>query len=370
MKNSLIRVKAIRKIKPLPRNIRFALDENVSLQGDSDRLLLTGWVIHRDEPVKQVTITRRDQTLAHGKLIVGRPRVQELYPDSPDSEQAGFSFYAAGLDSGNYELAAELENGEVLALARLELVQSSPQKLLFMHIPKAAGSTVNRFFASHYADSQHAIHIESNPDWQSDPDKIRALDFVSGHVSLPFLAKKLNLDEYFKVTVVREPFAQLVSHLAWIRRLADPGEVKRLERHPPYIQEFARKLRTADLSGPAAIANVCAHLEDLERRLVDNCLVRYFCAVTPGNPVSKADLDTALEACGEFNRIGVTDRIDDFLANVSITMGWKKPKQRINENVSQGYYGIDLKNREIRSALEPLVYFDLQLFRHIESTAD
>jgi hypothetical protein len=274
MNISTIRVNAIRKIKPLSRYVRFALDENVCRQDASDNLLLTGWVIHRKRRIRRVILGSRGKPLAHGNLTVQRPRVRELYPGYPDATRAGFNFHMSALPVGKYELTAELENGKVCALAELELVHHKQPRLLFMHIPKAAGSTVNRFLASHYPDSHHAVHIESNPDWQSDLDRIRTLNFISGHVPLPVLARNLNLNEYFKVTVVREPFAQLVSHLAWVRRLSDPGEEQRLSRHPRYIQEFARKLKMTDLSQPAAISALIARFEDIERRLVENCHVR------------------------------------------------------------------------------------------------
>ena len=366
----VVRVNATRKLKAFRRALRFALDEHVFRQNAAQRLDLSGWVIHRKRSVRSVILRKTGKTLAQGELTVHRPGVNQKFPGYPDAGRAGFEFSLTAPPTGNFELIAEFDNGKRTRLANIELVRSSQPKLLFMHIPKAGGSSVNRFLASHYARNRHAIHIESNPDWHADASEIRRLEFVSGHVPLPILARKLNLDDYFRITVLREPYSQLASHLAWVRRLADTGQEERFANHPAYAQKFAQKLKAADLSNPGALASLFAGLEEPEQRLVENCQVRYFCGPEPGRSVNKVDLDKALAACDEFDLIGIIPRLHEFLADVAMTMGWQAPGQRITENVSSTYYGLDPRNPELREAMKPLVRYDLQLYRHVESRPD
>ncbi|RKZ05786.1 hypothetical protein DRQ25_15365, partial [Candidatus Fermentibacteria bacterium] len=80
--------------------------------------------------------------------------------------------------------------GKARSTAESTSTSVAGRKLLFMHIAKAAGSTVNAYFAKHYSEDQYAIHIESNKKWQSNPDELNALRFLSGHISLPMLSQK------------------------------------------------------------------------------------------------------------------------------------------------------------------------------------
>lgn len=242
-------------------------------------------------------------------------------------------------------------------------------KLLFMHIPKAAGSTVNTFFAKHYSENQYAIHIESNKKWESSPDKLKKLNFLSGHIRFYVFNKTLDLDNYYKVTVIREPYAQLRSHLAWIKRLAMPGEEQRLRQHSKYIQLFARKLATTDFAEPEDLQALVGSLQalvgplaELEAQLIDNYQVRYFTWIRPGRTVDDTDAKKAIAASATFDRIGIAESIDGFMKEVASDLSWPLPNDFVRENITQDFYDLDISNSESRAALRPLVKHDLALY--------
>lgn len=237
-----------------------------------------------------------------------------------------------------------------------------------MHIAKTAGSSVNKYLASHYAEDRHALHVESKQEWRTDRDWARNLGFVSGHYSLPHFKRNLQLSRYYKITVLREPYAHLISHLAWIRKLADEDEARRLAEHPEFVQHFAGKLAKTDLSDPVAIGKLISSLEDKEKRLVDNCQVRYFTQIAVGTDVCEMDAQNAIKASAEFDLIGTTDRIDEFLRHVATHMDWKAPVTEVRENVSRNFYGLDAGDKSICAALEPLVHFDLKLYRIVKES--
>lgn len=250
--------------------------------------------------------------------------------------------------------------------------QSSPtalahRKILFMHIAKAAGSTVNAFFTNHFSETQYAIHLESNEKWQTNPGELKSLSFLSGHISLPVLGKKLNLDDYYKVTVIREPYAQLCSHLAWIKRLAMPGEEKRFKQHPGYIQLLARKLAETEFTEPEKLKPLFCSLDEREVKLIENCQTRYFTFVPPGRSVNETDTHKAIKASATFDRIGVTETISSFMKGVASDMSWPEPKDHTHQNITQDFYGLDVSDIKIREVLWPLVQHDIELYKHVTS---
>jgi hypothetical protein len=323
-------------------------------------------VVHKALKISRISFGSARGLLATAELDIRRPNVSTLFAGYPNADQAGFSMDLETPAVGRYWLRAEGEQGQNLPFAELILEERTQPRLLFMHIPKAAGSTVNSYLASHYRKRRHEVHVESHPKWNRDDNYFRSLDFISGHVTLALLAKRLNLENYYKVTVVREPYAQLASHLAWVRKLSDPGEEVRFKNHPDYIQQFSRKLLAADFSKPRSIRKLVKSLTELEQRLVENCQVRYFAPVAAGKAASKADLTAAIQACQIFDRIGTTQTIDEFLRDVARDMGWAEPVQAGRENISRGYYGLDISRFRTRSALEPLVRFDLGLYQYLE----
>ena len=63
----------------------------------------------------------------------------------------------------------EGEHGQSERIGQLRLVPEEQPRLVFMHIAKAAGSTVNAYLASHYAKGSFLLHLESEKAWRSNP---------------------------------------------------------------------------------------------------------------------------------------------------------------------------------------------------------
>ena len=346
-------------------NLRFMLDSSVLLKEVSKNLEIIGWAIHRKCEISDVQLTSKTGILATAKLDISRPKVARHFKRFHNAESAGFRLVTANLPTGKFFLKVVLKNGKSVIVAEFKLVKYDQPKLLFMHIAKAAGSTVNSFFASHYPGNQYAVHIESNEKWRSSPDDLKKLRFISGHIHLHALKKKLDLKDYYKVTVVREPYSQLCSHLSWIRRLSDPGEEQRYKQHESYIQKFSSKLAKIDFANPEELSNLMHSLEDLEMRLVDNCQVRYFTSIPPPTAVGDADQLEAIRASEVFDQIGTTDHTGAFLKKMANKMLWPEPEDFKRENVTQEFYGLDTSRNDIRAALEPFVRHDLKLYEHV-----
>lgn len=350
-------------------DLRFKLDHAAIQIEDSAGPEISGWVIHRKHKIAEVLLTTGNDILATAKLDIFRPLVSKHFTQFKNSESAGFKLVATTWPEEKFFLKISLENGNKMTIAEFKQVVYDQRKLLFMHIPKAAGSSVNTFFSSHYPESQYAVHIESNAKWQSSPGELIKLNFLSGHVSLYTLGKKLNLEDYYKVTVLREPYSQLCSHLAWIKRLSMPGEEKRLQKHPAPIQRFAEKLSITDFSDPEQLSTLVNTLTEFEIRLIDNCQVRYFTWLAPSQTVGEAEAKKAIEASSAFDRIGLTESIGNFMRDVARDMSWPMPAELTRENITQDFYGLDLSNSETRTTIWPLIQHDMALYEHIKTSS-
>ena len=101
------------------------------------------------------------------------------------------------------------------------VLASRPRKILFDHLPKCGGSSLNAYLEAHYP-MRKRFSIGRNPTASVDEFKAfsrykrHGYDLVKGH-----LAHKL-LDyahpECLKITVFREPVDRIVSHYYYAKR--------------------------------------------------------------------------------------------------------------------------------------------------------
>jgi hypothetical protein len=318
-------------------------------------LLLEGWVVHPAWRVCRLVLAQGSQEKGAAPVELRREAVSRVYADWPGADRPGFRLVLPF--PGSWTLLGEAQDGKREPLAELEWEDKGFQKLFFMHIAKAGGSSVNAYFSRQFAPDQARQHLESAPAWSSDPRSLERHDFLSGHVNSVAIDRHLSLDDFRRVTVLREPLEQLISHLAWIRRLAAPGEEERYEAHPPYVQAFADKLAMTDFSDPRALEALVDGLTREERGLVDNCQCRYLTDTVPDR-VQAEHVPAAIERLGWFHHVGFVDRLDPFLAEVARAMAWPLPVTRARENVTREFFGLESPSDAQIAALGPLTRFD------------
>jgi hypothetical protein len=320
-----------------------------------NNLLLEGWVVHPKWRICRLVLAQEGLEMGDAPVELRREAVARAYADWPGAERPGFRLVLPG--PGTWTLLGEAPDGKREPLAQLEWEDKGFQKLFFMHIAKAGGSSVNAYFSRQFAPDEARQHLESDPAWSSDPRSLEKRYFLSGHVNSVAIDRHLKLEGFRRVTVLREPLEQLISHLAWIRRLAAPGEEERYAAHPPYVRAFADKLEMTDFSDPRALNALVDGLTREERGLVDNCQCRYLTDTVP-DWVQAGHVSAAVERLGWFHHVGFVDRLDDFLAAVARAMGWPLPVKRGRENVTREFFGLASPSDAQIAALAPLTRFD------------
>ena len=354
--------------KPVARgDLRFCIDAPNDHCLSTDKVIIRGWVVHKSRKINKVVICTGDGKWSQeSELRVPRPGVRQRFEDYFNSKTAGFELNLTEPTAGNFMIVAVCEDGREIKLDQVVIREFTRPRLLFMHIAKTAGSTVNRFFQDQYPNHLSAIHVESNRRWLDDAEYARSLEYVSGHITYSHFANWLDLSSYYKVTLLREPFSHIQSHLAWIKHLSEPAEASKLSRYPEFVRGLSKKLWHCDLADPDALKHFVASLQDQELVLLDNCQTRYLADVVKGAWVNQQYADKALETIKRFDRVGKTEAMGIFLQDVSRAMKFRMPALETRENVSGTYYGLDTGRPEIREILQDLVHYDQQLYQSID----
>lgn len=126
--------------------------------------------------------------------------------------------------------------------------------VVFVHVPKTAGSTVNRHLK---AWSRRGVaHAER---YLAQPKKITRhlpkIDWISGHIALNkfenLLASNTDRELHF-FGLMREPAWQVASQYNWQIEIFHRGRWF-FNRHPPGIRAISQRIRDTDNTNPSAI---------------------------------------------------------------------------------------------------------------------
>ena len=144
-----------------------------------------------------------------------------------------------------------------------ELSGHTPQRVVFLHIPKCGGSSLNSHFKSNFGSqrSGRTVMLDSMEGSASDPQALaraRAALYVSGHFGWNTLAA---VDQgAFRLTMLREPYHRMVSLYLYARSVEHTV-------HPGFVRVVALAKR---LSFDA----FCLTADPLARALIDNTQAR------------------------------------------------------------------------------------------------
>jgi len=248
----------------------------------------------------------------------------------------------------------------------LDSILMHKDKFFYLHIPKTAGSSINKFLTSQFEEDECLTHIESRIDFQDEEDvkKADTYKLLSGHIQLPQMQQKLKVfNTRTTIATFRIPIEHVVSHLCWVRKLGEPSEKQRLMQHNKTVQKIVAKLVKTDLSNASEITKLIVWLEKENIYLFHDTQTRYLCSGQSGNP-SPALINQALLNLNRLDYVGTVERLDEFFAMLCYKEAWKlSTTHNIKENTNESHYGLDIKDETINKALQPLVQWDNLIYR-------
>ena len=200
--------------------------------------------------------------------------------------------------------------------------------IAYVHVPKAGGTTVNEVLWS--CSPRGLKHYQEGVPRPKLLDVALRNDWLSGHIPREVFANALiwlgRPIEYF--SAVREPVAQLLSHLNWAWEIHNRG-ADFLRGYPRPRLEVSEQVRATDFSKPSAIIEL---LLRLERRYL-NCQARYILGAEY-NTISDGELARRVAS---FTYIATEQDLPALYRAFGFA-ALPKESNKLRENSAQKYY--------------------------------
>ncbi|MCG6931092.1 MAG: hypothetical protein LJE64_11105 [Desulfofustis sp.] len=237
--------------------------------------------------------------------------------------------------------------------------------VVFMHIPKTAGTSFNTLAQAMYPKRSTITHIELRPHSQyaEFSDRYR---YVSGHVRAGILKRCFASQRSEFYTIVREPYAQLHSHLKWLIHTAVSRDENYFRTSNQVIYSLGQRLSRVDFSSSISLSRFVETLSDIEAAFLDNVQTRYFLDDQPAR-VNVHDLDSAVENLKIFRLIGLTEDYEAFVTRFKQFNRLKASPESGRMNISRSSDLFDYQQDDLRAILKPLVWADLELYEVVKT---
>ena len=342
-----------------------------------DRLngrFISGWCFNRFVKTRPVNIVAVADETVFGRFANSGYRADLVEKNLHPSGVCAFDFsFPADFDPrsfGKLHLYFDSFKTPVVSVDCSEIELLQPQlstPICFMHIPKTAGTSFNSFARSCFAGDRFFTHIE-RLDEKALHSGVDQAQFLAGHLPLYELGSLVDLSRYDLISIIREPYSHLHSHLNYVRGVR-PGsrfEIHYGFRHNETVKALSDELNRVDFSDFDEINDFVAGLHDYQRDFFDNIQTRYFLDYRPER-VGEEELQRACDNISRFSSVGLTEAYDhfknQFCHSIAITSG----EQKLQSNKSEHYQLFDLAEPDVKAALRPLVEYDLKLYKFVST---
>jgi hypothetical protein len=347
---------------------------------------ISGWCFHRLRKERAVVLEFYDNTRYLGKTQADRLREDLRVQGLHESGKCGFSFIFP--DTIDWQRPGKIivriaDHGTLLTKLPKERqgrhqMQRSPlarylrrwrprkavlqKPVFFMHIPKTAGTTFNTFVRAHF-DSEIITHVETY-DERDYPELAKQYDYVSGHLGYWCFRRYFPVDQFYWYTLLREPYAQLHSHLNWLRGVAARQDAAFFKAHNEEFRRVAGQLQAEEQLSHGELQRLVDSLPEVAKASLDNCQVRYLLPQQKAW-IASSDAEEALRVLHLFHRVGTTEELGVF--QQSFLQEHKAPAvvsmQKLNKAGLGALY--DHRDPVTREIVHPLVAADLRLYEAV-----
>lgn len=317
------------------------------------RPCVSGWVSYIDEGLNPVSLKITKGTEIEFAIA------DEVRKDVQQSGRVKTAMcgYSVSFSADNFEPAIVEVLTPVGTLSKVTPNYKN-RKLFFIHIPKAAGSSVNDLISS-VIDGLYYTHIEG---LRSRWNEIKDAKFLSGHIRYNEYENSFSQDDYVVFAFFREPLSHLKSHMNWVRRLAEPDLVNNRDSHSVVVHVIADELATLDFSNVDSIQSYVKQIKPIAYGLFDNCQVRFLSDVRPNERVSQKHLDQAINNMRHLHFVGISEHSKESQKQLLSLLGLESKTPEAKSNVNSYDYRLNVDEEQIVDALNPLVKYDHKLY--------
>jgi hypothetical protein len=271
---------------------------------------------------------------------------------------------------------SETVRRHVLAQSRSELFPNLPEcsesRYYFLHIPKTAGTSTNRFLESlcpklHAWLWDHLIERER----RGAPTSAA---LISGHFQMhlePFVGKKLK-----RFTILRDPVARTISHYLHVKRSPDHPYHKVVQSLSLF--EFCTQPKTrhmvsnyqarflVDFGINPRVAGALCSDEDLSTFQLQDLLERMTFEAVPEDLL----LSAAQANLASFAAIGIVDRFSEAMRRFAAVFGCKEAPSLFDERLNTAPEPLAEPNLDskTRLAIMRATQVDLALYRSVSKS--
>lgn len=233
-----------------------------------------------------------------------------------------------------------------------------------MHIPKTAGTSFNSFARSLYNSEEILTHIEAydHSTFRKIADNYQ---FISGHLRMDSVHNNFNGTDFQLYTLVREPYAQLHSHLNWLRGIGANPESDFYKAHHGLFKDLADQFGDKTSLTNDTLQIIVDNISGVLAKLLDNNQSRHFLSSDP-EIISENHWQEIQDNLNLFTLAGTTKNYTKFREDFCVLNSFEKPEQATPLNVSKHTPLYDYNDQTIREIVHPLVGMDLQLYKRIQ----
>lgn len=245
------------------------------------------------------------------------------------------------------------------------------KKIFFMHIAKAAGSSVNKIFGQILGEENCHFHAESILSEKSLKEILENKKFVSGHIYFNFVKELEDDDNIITFTLFREPYSHISSHILWLDHYGMPEYKQEYEGLNQDIKELIDFISDTDIANPYDLDYFLTNLPPWGIKMLNNCQTRYLLGQQNNfKPLSLKDFPYALKHLKSFNVCGTVENMKQTFKSVfelsgetALNLNNLNLETRTNKKVSKRQ--IDITNSLVRSVLQKHILVDIKVYNTV-----
>lgn len=346
---------------------------------------ISGWCFHRFNKLRKVELELYLDDSLIGETTAGHLREDLCELGIHPNGECGFEFVTSGkidqtvchrltlrtkgsncclvqINTDGFEIK-EREWFTDIFRSLFVFVRNEKPIMVFMHIPKTAGTSFNTLVHTFLSKGRIVSHLELVEKRKYNRLQGR-YNFLSGHLRIGVLKEYFNLEEADLYTIVREPYSHLHSHLKWLIKTSTDSNDSYFKHSNRTIYDLGRSLSHIDFGKIDDLAQFTSDIKGTEAAFFDNMQTRYFLDHEPGR-VCDNDFEQAVANTELFRLIGLTEDYFSFVNRFVQINGLKKSGLSKKLNLSKTEPLFDYNDQVVREILYPLVRFDLELYDHI-----